>query len=74
MPTYNYQCKKCHQSFEVQATIKQKVDGLKVTCPKCKSHQTRQVLTAPAIALNVVKEANQTVSCCGSGSNSGCCG
>ena len=71
MPLYNYQCKKCSQTFEVQATIKEKVAGLRLTCPKCKSHKARQLLTAAA-TLHGGKEITQTV--CGPNAGAGCCG
>ena len=45
MPLYDYQCKDCGQIFEVQATIKEKMDGLQLTCPKCGNHEARQLLT-----------------------------
>lgn len=46
MPTYNFQCEKCSEIFEVRATFKEKEDGLEPECPKCLSKETRQMITA----------------------------
>jgi putative FmdB family regulatory protein len=42
MPTYDYECKKCHHEFQVEATMKEK-ESLKPVCPKCKSTDTSQL-------------------------------
>ena len=42
MPTYDYQCQECGQTFEVRATISQKAAGLEPECPECHSHTTKQ--------------------------------
>ncbi len=46
MPTYVYECQKCGEMFEVQASFKQKEHGLKPQCPACRGKRTRQRLTA----------------------------
>ena len=71
MPLYNYQCKKCGEVFEVRATIKEKIEGLKVSCPKCKSRQAKQLLTAAAV-VHGGKEIVPSV--CGPNAGAGCCG
>ena len=71
MPLYDYQCKKCGETFNVSATIKEKVAGLELVCPKCGSHEARQLLTA-AVMLHGGKEVSQSV--CGPNAGSGCCG
>ena len=42
MPTYDYQCQLCGQTFEVRATISQKAAGLEPECPACHSKTTKQ--------------------------------
>lgn len=42
MPTYDYQCQVCGQTFEVRATITQKTAGLEPECPECHSKTTIQ--------------------------------
>jgi putative FmdB family regulatory protein len=71
MPLYDYQCKKCGATFEVQATIKEKVAGLKLICPKCGSHEARQLITA-VVTLHDGKEFSPPV--CGPNAGPGCCG
>jgi putative FmdB family regulatory protein len=71
MPLYDYQCKKCGETFEVNATIKEKVAGLKLVCPKCGGHEARQLITA-AVTLHGGKEFSPPV--CGPNAGPGCCG
>jgi putative regulatory protein, FmdB family len=71
MPLYDYQCKDCSETFEVHATIKEKVAGLNLVCPKCGSHEARQLITA-AVMLHGGKELSQPV--CGPNPGLGCCG
>jgi putative FmdB family regulatory protein len=42
MPTYDYQCRKCHHEFEIEATVSEK-EKLKPECPKCGSTNTSQL-------------------------------
>jgi len=71
MPLYDYQCNKCGETFEVSATIREKIAGLEVVCPKCGSHKARQLLTTAAV-LHGGKEVSPSV--CGPNSGAGCCG
>ena len=72
MPLYDYQCKDCGETFEVRASIKEKVAGLKLVCPRCGSQETRALLT-PVLMLHAGKETSGS-GCCGSNSGPGCCG
>lgn len=71
MPLYDYQCKDCGEHFEMRATIKEKVAGLNLACPKCGSADARQLLTS-AMVLHGGKELSQ--SGCGPNAGPGCCG
>ena len=71
MPFYDYQCKDCGEAYEVRATIKEKETGLELLCPKCGSHEARQMLTA-ARMLHGSKEFAPPA--CGPNAGPGCCG
>jgi putative FmdB family regulatory protein len=71
MPLYDYQCKDCGEAFEVRAAIKEKEAGLELVCPKCGSHEARQMLTA-ALMLHGRKEFSPPT--CGPNAGPGCCG
>lgn len=45
MPSYDYQCQKCHKRFTVTQRISEH-RGTSPACPKCKSRSTRQVMSA----------------------------
>ena len=46
MPTYEYECQKCHHHFEVFQSIK---DKPKSVCPKCKGKVKRLLGTGAGI-------------------------
>ena len=71
MPLYDYRCKDCGEAFEVRATIKEKEEGVELTCPKCGSHEARQRLTA-ALLLHGGKDLSAPT--CGPNAGPGCCG
>lgn len=71
MPYYVYQCTQCNETFEVQATIKEKIAGLEVFCPKCGSQEVHQLITAAAI-MHGGREIAAPV--CGPNAGAGCCG
>lgn len=71
MSLYDYQCRQCGETFEVQVTIKENIDGLALTCPKCGNHEARQLLTAAAV-LHGGSEVPAPV--CGPDAGMGCCG
>lgn len=47
---YEYQCTECGEVFEVWATLAEKEKGLRPQCPKCRCEDTRQIITAVALA------------------------
>lgn len=50
MPRYDYECEKCGSSFEAEHPM---AVTPRVTCPKCKSAQTKRVIkTCPGISLD----------------------
>jgi putative FmdB family regulatory protein len=46
MPTYEYECQKCHHRFELFQSIK---DGPKRTCPKCRGRVKRLLGTGAGL-------------------------
>jgi len=48
MPTYDYQCEKCHFEFEREQRITE--DPIK-TCPECKARKVKRLLSAPNFIL-----------------------
>ena len=46
MPTYEYECQKCHHRFELFQSIK---DHPKKTCPKCRGRVRRLLGTGAGI-------------------------
>ncbi len=42
MPKYAYVCEDCKNKFYVNATMEEKIKGLKVNCPDCKSSKVIQ--------------------------------
>jgi putative FmdB family regulatory protein len=70
MPFYTLKCKDCGNSFDIQATIKEKEEKKsdKFNCPKCKSRNTAFKFSLPNIFK---KERPSGGSCCSGG---GCCG
>ena len=71
MPLYDYQCKDCGETFEMRATIKEKEAGLALVCPKCGSHEARQLIS---VALNLHGGREISHSGCGPNAGPGCCG
>lgn len=45
MPTYEYRCKKCGEVFDVSERLAEHAQS-HPQCPKCKSEDVEQVLTA----------------------------
>ena len=74
MPLYDYQCKDCGETFEVRATIQEKIAGLDLVYAKCGSHAARQLLTVAMVVHGGGQENSQSGGCCGPNSGSGCCG
>ncbi|MCX7919401.1 MAG: zinc ribbon domain-containing protein [bacterium] len=65
MPIYEFQCLKCHKIFE--RLILSKHDITEVVCPKCKSNQTRRLLSRFGLGGNSSGESKA------SGSSSASC-
>lgn len=75
MPFYEYQCSRCHATFEVRATFHEKEIGLQPVCPNCQSAETRQVLTVGSFVRSGSSEGNpRSTACCGPNAEPGCCG
>ncbi|MEW6745115.1 MAG: zinc ribbon domain-containing protein [Planctomycetota bacterium] len=43
MPTYEYQCLKCHVLFTVQQSFAEHDERKRVKCPKCKGTKVERV-------------------------------
>ena len=71
VPLYDYQCKDCREVFDVRASIKEREDGLVLTCPKCGSREARQRLT---FASMLHGDKLSPTPACGPGAGPGCCG
>jgi len=69
MPTYVYACEECGKTYEVNASIKEKEEGLKPNCPQCFSDRSRQVITTSFSIRggdgNVPFGCNPGGGCCG---------
>lgn len=48
MPTYDYQCEKCENVFEIKRSIN---DVSSVICPDCNNEKTRKLISIPAITF-----------------------
>lgn len=48
MPRYDYQCGKCENIFEITRSIS---DSSDVLCSKCKSKDTKKLISIPAITF-----------------------
>lgn len=70
MPFYTLKCQDCGNSFDVQASIKEKEqkEASKFNCPKCRSKNTAFKFNLP----NLFKKESSSGSCC-PGSGGGCC-
>ncbi len=71
MPTYNYKCKACENTFSIKATVKEKGEGLEPSCPKCESENTFQIFNSVGI-IGSSGSGNAGCSTCPPGAN--CCG
>jgi putative FmdB family regulatory protein len=45
MPTYEFMCENCSESFDVRATIQEKENGLQPHCPICGNQENRQIIS-----------------------------
>jgi putative FmdB family regulatory protein len=46
MPTYEYICRKCNKRFDVMLTLSDHAKRPKQPCPKCKSRDVEQRISA----------------------------
>jgi putative FmdB family regulatory protein len=44
MPTYEYRCRACHESFSIRERISEYRPG-QVTCPKCHSRDVERLMS-----------------------------
>ncbi len=44
MPLYEFQCKKCNETFTKKMSVKE-MEKEKVLCPKCKSEDVKKVIS-----------------------------
>lgn len=72
MPLYSFQCQRCGKTFDVRASIKERVDGLFPDCPNSDSPDVRQLIAAAPVIRST--KTTSSVTCCGSNKRSGCCG
>lgn len=73
MPIYIFQCESCGNTYEINASIKEKEAGLKPKCPRCFGENSRQLITA-SFSLRSVGGGNMPLGGCGPAAGSGCCG
>ncbi len=73
MPVYTFQCQNCQEVFDIQATFKEKADGLKPQCPECQSKKTRQLLTAGLFIRKSDDGTTLTMPGCGPDAGPGGC-
>lgn len=75
MPVYGFQCNQCRTEFEVRATFQEKMNGITVICPNCKSSDVLQLLST-GMFLRTSGSNNLSISnnCCGPNISTGCCG
>ncbi len=70
MPTYEYLCLECGDTFELQATMAEKTKGLDEQCPNCEGTLTQQVYGGISVRTNSRNTPPPTGGCCPGG---GCC-
>ena len=75
MPFYTFHCEECETTFDVRATIQERVAGLRPPCPKCASHEVQPVITAGLLLNSTAgdRRAGPTGGC-GPNAGPGCCG
>ncbi len=69
MPTYIFNCEDCGTTFEVRASIQEKIAGLQPKCPECNSERSNQLITNSFVIRNggssVINGCNPGGGCCG---------
>ncbi|HUV16583.1 MAG TPA: zinc ribbon domain-containing protein [Pelolinea sp.] len=74
MPTYEFTCAKCGETFDVRATIQEKESGLQPACPNCGNQETRQVLSAGLFIRSSGGTSTFNPPGCAPNAGPGCCG
>ena len=74
MPTYEFICEKCGDSFDVRATIQEKENGIQPACPNCGDSATRQVISAGLFFRAGGGDSSFNPPGCGPNAGPGCCG
>jgi putative FmdB family regulatory protein len=67
MPIYEYQCRKCGETFEL--LFRNSEEKVHVTCPKCKSTRTQRLMSAFAGKIGNTSDGGAS---CGSCSATSC--
>jgi len=67
MPVYEFECNECGTTFDVRATLAEKVRGLDGCCPACGGRKTRQVF---GNVMVLTKSGGRGAGC---DPSSGCC-
>ncbi|WAM33263.1 FmdB family zinc ribbon protein [Caldicellulosiruptor morganii] len=70
---YTFICNKCEEVFEINASISEISNGLKVICPKCSSDDVRRDYSRINFGISAANSSN-TQSCSSCSGNRGCCG
>lgn len=73
MPTYDYLCEECGETFELKATVAEYSAGLEAHCPSCGSE--RAIRTFSGIGISgAARDGGTSGPICGPGAGPGCCG
>ncbi len=65
MPIYDYQCRKCENTYDVFHKVREVIED--VVCPSCGSGEHVRLLSAPSFSMGSSKSE-------GSCAPGGCCG
>ncbi|MFW5981451.1 MAG: FmdB family zinc ribbon protein [bacterium] len=74
MPTYNYKCRNCKNTFSIKASIKEKSKGLKAICPECEGKDIFQTFNSIGIMGGSKRKSSGSGSSCSSSSCKSCNG
>jgi len=65
MPIFEYQCKDCNHKFDI---LHKSINNIeKVECPKCKSQNTKKLLSSFSVTIGGGSSANFSDSSCSTG-------
>ena len=73
MPVYCFKCNECDTVFDVNASFKDKDNGLEPECPKCHGREVRQLITA-GMFVQSKEGVSFSGPACDPDRNPGCCG